>query len=66
MLTACRAIGPQTVFVRSAKNFIYRSGDEGRTWERQNWKMEKLADEEKSGIMSYHVSPGDSNKVPRP
>jgi photosystem II stability/assembly factor-like uncharacterized protein len=53
----------KTVFVRSQKNFIYRSGDEGRTWERQNWKMEKTSDEEKSGILSLHVSPTDTNKI---
>jgi len=54
----------KTVFVRSQKNFIYRSGDEGRSWERQNWKMEKTsADEEKSGILSFHASPVDSSKI---
>ena len=53
----------KTVFVRSQKNFVYRSGDEGRSWERQNWKMEKTADEEKSGIQSFHASPADSSKI---
>ena len=54
----------KTVFVRSQKNFVYRSGDEGRTWERQNWKMEKTReDEEKSGILSFHVSPADTSRI---
>ena len=55
----------KTVFVRTAKNFVYRSADEGRTWEKQNWKMERSAQEEdvKSGILSFHVSPADSNKI---
>merc|ERR1719399_2465037 len=54
----------KTVFVRSQKNFVYRSGDEGRSWERQNSKMEKTAaDEEKSGILSFHVSPADTSKL---
>merc|ERR1719460_1137147 len=53
----------KTVFVRSNKNFVYRSANEGRSWERQNWKMEKTVDEEKSGILSFHVSPADTNKI---
>jgi hypothetical protein len=53
----------KTIFVRSSKNFVYRSGDEGRTWERQNWKMDKTSDDEKSGILSFHVAPGDTSKV---
>lgn len=55
----------QTIYVRSSKNFVYRSEDEGRSWERQNWKMEKTSDDEKSGILSFHVSPSDTNKVRR-
>ena len=53
----------KTLFVRSQKNFVYRSGDEGKTWERQNWKMEKTSDEDKSGILSFHVSPSDTSKI---
>ena len=58
-----RAWRAQTIFVRSQKNFIYRSGDEGRKWERQNWKMEKTSEEEKSGILSFHVMPADTSKI---
>jgi hypothetical protein len=32
--------------VRSTKNFVYRSKDEGKNWEKQNWKMEKAGSEE--------------------
>jgi hypothetical protein len=54
----------KTLFVRSNKNFVYRSTDEGKKWERQNWKMEKTSEEEgKSGILSFHASPADSNKI---
>mmetsp|Transcript_24500 Transcript_24500/g.59046 ORF Transcript_24500/g.59046 Transcript_24500/m.59046 type:complete len:828 (+) Transcript_24500:5-2488(+) len=54
-----------TVFVRTNKNSIYRSADEGRTWDKQNWKMEGSQSEEdgKSGVLSMHVSAGDTNKV---
>ena len=51
------------IFVRTNKNFVYRSGDEGRSWERQNYKMEKTVDEEKSGILSFHVSAADTSKI---
>jgi hypothetical protein len=40
------AASAQTVFVRSTKNFVYRSKDEGKNWEKQNWKMEKAGSEE--------------------
>ena len=55
----------KTVYVRSSKNIVYRSVDEGRTWEKQNWKMEKASTEEdgKTGILSMHVSPADSSKI---
>ncbi len=54
----------QTIFVRSDKNYIYRSGDEGKSWERQNYKMEKeRMDNDRSGILSFHASPSDSNKI---
>ena len=55
----------QTVFVRTNKNYIYRSGDEGKTWEKQNWKMEGSQTEEdgKTGVLSMHVAPSDTNKV---
>lgn len=56
-------VASQTVFVRSSKNFVYRSANEGRSWERQNWKMEKTAEDDRSGILSFHVSPGDTSKV---
>jgi photosystem II stability/assembly factor-like uncharacterized protein len=55
----------KTVFVRSTKNFVYRSKDEGKNWEKQNWKMEKAGSEEegKSGILSVHSSAVDSKKI---
>ena len=40
----------QTVFVRSTKNFVYRSKDEGKNWEKQNWKMEKAGSEEEGPL----------------
>ena len=56
---------PQTVFVRTNKNYVYRSGDEGKNWEKQNWKMDGSQSEEdgKSGVLSFHVSPVDTSKV---
>ena len=57
----------QTVFVRTNKNSIYRSADEGKSWEKQNWKMEGSQTEEdgKTGVLSMHVSPIDTNKARR-
>ena len=62
-----RCTAAQTVFVRTNKNYIYRSGDEGKTWEKQNWKMEGSQTEEdgKTGVLSMHVAPTDTNKVRR-
>ena len=45
-----RARASQTVYVRSTKNFVYRSRDEGKTWEKQNWKMEKAGTEEEGEL----------------
>ena len=61
----CRSLKTQTVIVRSNKNNIYRSSDEGKSWEKQNWKMEGAQAEEdgKSGVLSFHVSPSDTSKV---
>jgi hypothetical protein len=36
--------------VRSTKNFVYRSKDEGKNWEKQNWKMEKSGSEEEGAL----------------
>ena len=49
------AVSAQTVFVRSTKNFVYRSKDEGKNWEKQNWKMEKAGSEE-DGPLEPHLS----------
>ena len=46
----------QTVFVRSTKNFVYRSKDEGKNWEKQNWKMEKAGTEEEGSLMPHLLS----------
>ena len=48
-LTVTRCLA-QTVFVRSTKNFVYRSKDEGKNWEKQNWKMEKAGSEEEGPL----------------
>ena len=44
------SVPAQTVFVRSTKNFVYRSKDEGKNWEKQNWKMEKSGSEEEGAL----------------
>ena len=36
--------------MRSTKNFVYRSKDEGKNWEKQNWKMEKAGSEEEGAL----------------
>tara|TARA_B110001452_G_scaffold254872_1_gene246796 strand:- start:629 stop:847 length:219 start_codon:yes stop_codon:yes gene_type:complete len=45
----------QTVYVRSTKNFVYRSKDEGKTWEKQNWKMEKASAEEDGAHLCWRT-----------
>ena len=50
----------QTVFVRSTKNFVYRSKDEGKNWEKQNWKMEKAGSEEEGPLKPRLVALGSS------
>ena len=36
--------------MRSTKNVVYRSKDEGKNWEKQNWKMEKSGSEEEGAL----------------
>ena len=47
------------------KNVIYRSADEGRTWEAQFAKMERPEDvaDVGSGVISFHVSPANADVV---
>ena len=53
----------QTVFVRSTKNFVYRSKDEGKNWEKQNWKMEKAGSEEEGPLKPRLVALGSSARA---
>ena len=53
----------QTVFVRSTKNFVYRSKDEGKNWEKQNWKMEKAGSEEEGPLKPRLVALGSSGRA---
>ena len=41
--------------MRSTKNFVYRSKDEGKTWEKQNWKMEKASAEEDGAHLCWRT-----------
>lgn len=43
--------------MRSTKNFVYRSKDEGKTWEKQNWKMEKASAEEDGAHLCQRRTP---------
>ena len=56
--TRCPTPSFQTVFVRSTKNVVYRSKDEGKNWEKQNWKMEKSGSEDDGPLTrAYRSAP---------
>ena len=59
-----RALPRAAARAAAAHACAHRLRSQGKKWERQNWKMEKTSEEEgKSGILSFHASPADSNKI---